>query len=273
MRPAYEAMLAFYAEVFIAQEKAKGDIDLEPIQLSSDRLENQHREKTPLLTPSAFRIDIKAGERLLIALCDLVVAHGTEIRPTAEAVRQELTQDRLKPSTLFADLLQGRDSAIHDTAAGIGADSQALAFLAHNALQPSLDLGAEQLAAYLDADAVWPKNGCPVCGSMPAMAVLGLEGRRELHCRYCRHAWRAPRLFCAFCENTQSGELHYFFAESEKDLRVDVCDRCQGFLKSVDSREASRPIFAPLEQIASLHLDMIATEKGFRADPDLNREN
>jgi FdhE protein len=273
LRPAYEALLAFYAEVFTAQEKAKSDIDLEPIQLPPETLSVRQQDQSPLVAQSAFRIDNACSEHLLIQLCDIVVAHKTEIQAAAGTIHEAVTHGRLKPFDLFTDLLQGKDGAIHDTAAEIGTDNKALAFLAFNAIQPSLELCAEQLAVYLDAKAVWNKHYCPVCGGTPALAVLGMEGQRELHCRYCRHAWRAPRIFCAFCETTQNNELHYFFAENEKDLRVDVCNRCKSYLKSVDSREASRPIFPPLEQIASLHLDIIAADKGFSADLDLSFES
>jgi FdhE protein len=270
LRPAYAAMLAFYADVFVAQETAKGEIALEPIQLSSATLQTRRREQSALVAPSDLRIDAAAGERLLIRLCDLIVAHGTKIQAAAQTVREAVTTNRQNPSTLFTAVLHRQDAAIHAAADEIGVNGQALAFLAYNAIQPSLALGAEQLATYLDHQAVWSKGFCPVCGSRPALAILGLEGRRELHCRYCRHAWRAPRLCCAFCENSQSKTLHYFFAENEKDLRVDVCERCQRYLKSVDRREAARPLIPALEQIASLHLDIIATDKGYAADPDLN---
>jgi FdhE protein len=273
LRPAYASMLAFYAEVFTAQERAKSDIALDPIELPVETLEISQQNRSPLVAPSAFRIDNSSGERLLTHICDLVVAHATKIKASAEAVQGAVSEGRLKPPVLFADLLRDRDGNIHETAAEIGADHQALAFLAYNAIQPSLKLCGEQLAVYLDAEAVWPKGYCPVCGGAPALAVLGIEGQRELHCRFCHHGWRAPRIFCALCENTQKDELHYFFAEKEKDLRVDVCNHCKGYLKSVDSREASRPIFPPLEQIASLHLDIIAADKGFSADLDLNFES
>ena len=186
------------------------------------------------------------------------------------AVSDAVDRRELHPQALFKNLLQGDDLFFQTTAAQIGADSKALAFLAYNAIQPSLELCAAQLACYLHAETVWRKGYCPVCGSAPGLAILGEEGRRVLSCSFCRHQWRAPRIFCAFCENTPAGELHYFFAEEENDLRVEVCDRCRKYIKSVDSRQTSRPLFPPLEQVASLHLDMIAAEKGFSGDVDLN---
>lgn len=273
LRPSYAAMLDFYEAVFTAQEKAKADIDLEPIQLSPETLASRGPEGLALVTVADFRIDATAGERLLKALCELIVAHDTQIKTSAAAVTEALSSGALRTQDLFTGLLHSNDRLLRDTAAAIGAESTALAFLAYHSLQPSLELCAVQLATYLDSEAVWRKGHCPVCGSAPGFAVLGNEGRRMLSCSFCRHQWRASRVICAFCENTQSDQLHYFFAEKEKDLRVDVCDRCHQYLKSVDAREASRPVFPPLEQVASLHLDMIAVEKGYQGGVDLNLES
>ena len=272
LRPSYAAMLDFYEAVFTAQEKTKSDIDLEPIQLSPETLASRGPEGLALVTVSDFRIDDAAGERLLETLCELVIAHATQIKASASAVAKALSSGTLPTQDLFTGLLQSDDRLLQRTAAAIGAEGSALAFLAYHSLQPSLELCAVQLATYLDTANVWRKGHCPVCGSRPGLAVLGVEGRRSMYCSFCRHQWRAPRIFCANCENTRSGELHYFFSEGEKDLRVDVCDRCRHYIKSIDQRELARPVYLPLEQIASLHLDIIAADKGYSGGIDLNLE-
>ena len=273
LRPSYAAMLDFYEAVFTAQEKSKGHIDLEPIPLSTQTLARRGPQGLALVEVADFRIDTEASERLLNTICDLIMAHGTQIKASAAAVSDALSNGTLRTEDLFIGLLQSNDRLLRDAAAAIGAESSALAFLAYHSLQPSLELCAVQLATYLDTAAVWRKGHCPVCGSRPGLAVLGAEGRRSLYCPFCRHQWRAPRIFCAHCENTRSGELHYFFSEGEKDLRVDVCDRCRHYIKSIDQRELARPVYLPLEQIASLHLDIIAADKGYAGGVDLNLEN
>jgi FdhE protein len=270
LRPSYAAMLDFYEAVFTAQEKTKADIDLEPIHLSLETLASRGPEGMALVTVADFRIDAAASERLLKTLCELIITHATQIKTSAAAVSDALSSGTLRTQDLFAGLLQSKDRLLQDTAAAIGAESKALAFLAYHSAQPSLELCAVQLATYLDSEAVWRKGHCPVCGSHPGLAVLGAEGRRSLYCPFCRHQWRAPRIFCANCENTRTGELHYFFSEGEKDLRVDVCDRCRHYIKSIDQRAVARPVYLPLEQIASLHLDIIAADKGYSGGVDLN---
>jgi FdhE protein len=195
------------------------------------------------------------------------------MKASAAAVSGAVARRDLRPKDLFEGLLKGDDRFFEAMAASIGADKNALAFIAYNSVQPSLEICAAQLSHYLNTGAAWRKGYCPVCGSAAGLAVLGEDGKRELHCCFCRHRWEAPRIFCAFCENTQAKELHYFYTETEKDLRVDVCDRCRKYIKTVDGRVASRPIYPPLEQVASLHLDILAAEKGFISAVELNLES
>ncbi len=263
-RPAYAAMLAFYTDVFCAQEESKGNLELDPIQLPPETVAARQREERPLVDIAAFRFDTVSAERLTQEICRLIGVHQTQIEKGAKRVAGALKDRVLDPERLFHSLLVD-DDYLPATAERIGIDRNTLVFIGYLGLQPSIASCAAQLAHHLDSDNVRSRSGCPVCGNPPALALLAHEGRRVLCCSFCRHQWRAPRVFCALCENTRSGQLHYFFAEEEKDLRVDVCDNCRQYLKSIDTRDLARPVFPPLEQVASLHLDMIAAEKGFKS--------
>ena len=265
LRPAYADMLAFYEAVFICQEEAKADIDLEPIRLPPETVAERRQNGMPLVAISALAFDPASADRLLEQLGGLAATQPTEMKTAAMALSRAVDAGDLDPRELFMRLLNGDDAFFQDTAARIGSESRTMAFLAYNSVQPSIEMRAAQLAAYLDPETVWRKGHCPVCGSAPGLAVLVEEGRRVLCCSFCRHQWQAPRIFCVFCANTKTDELTYFFAEEEKDLRVDVCERCRNSIKTVDRRNIGRPLFPPLEQVASLHLDMIAVEKGYRS--------
>ena len=264
LRPSYGVMLDFYGKVFGLQEQAKADIDPEPIRLSPATVAERRQNGRPLVDASDLAFDPVSAERLLEQLCGLAVDHPTEMKASAAAVSRAVACGDLDPQELFARLLNGDDPYFQDTAARIGSDPRTMAFLAYNSIQPSVEMRAAQLATYLDPESVRRKGDCPVCGSPPVLAVLVEEGQRVLSCRFCRHQWRAPRIFCVFCGNTKTAELAYFFAKEEDDLRTDVCERCRRYIKTVDRRKVSRPLFPPLEQVASLHLDMIAAEKGYQ---------
>lgn len=272
LRPAYADMLAFYEAVFICQEEAKGDIELAPPQLPPATVAARRQKALPLVEVSRLGFDMPSAQGLLEALCGLAGTHATNMQGAAAAVGEATARGDLDPKTLFKSLLQGSDAYFQDTAQRIGSDAKTLAFLAYNSILPSIELSAAQLAAYLDTEAVWQKGYCPVCGSSPGLAVLNQEGQRVVVCSFCRHQWQAPRLFCLFCENKKTDDLQYVFAEEEKDLRIDVCERCRHYIKTVQGREVARPLFPPLELVASLHLDMIAAEKGFRSGTGLTFE-
>lgn len=272
LRPSYTDLLAFYAAVFTQQEKAKGDIDLAPMQLPPETVAARRRKSLPLVEVSGLAFDLPTSHGLLETLCALAATQATEMHETAAAVAEARARGDLDPQALFRSFLRSDDVYLQDTAERIGSDAKTLGFLAYHSIQPSIELGAAQLASYLDTESVWQKGYCPVCGSAPGLAVLGQEGHRVVVCSFCRHQWQAPRLFCVFCENTTTDELHYVFTEEERDLRIDVCERCRHYIKTVQRREVSRPLFPPLEQVASLHLDMIAAEKGFRSGMGLTFE-
>ncbi len=273
LRPAYADILTFYAGVFVAQEKNKGEIALDPIQLSPETIAHRLQEGLPLVEVSKLRFDTAAGASLITQICRLIATHGTEIQDSAEKIAEALDRREFEPQQLFKGLLEDQDAYLPTTADRIGVDRKHLAFIGYHSIQPAVELCAVQLATHLDTDTVRRRSGCPICGSTPGLALLAHEGRRVLCCSFCRHQWRAPRVFCALCENTRAGQLHYFFSEEEKDLRVDVCDHCRQYLKSVDTRELTRPVFPPLEQVASLHLDMIAAEKGYASGIELSLES
>lgn len=265
LRPSYAALLDFYGKLFCLQEQAKSDIDLDRIRLPPATVAERRQNGRPLVAASDLAFDPASAERLLAQLGGLAVDHSTEMKASAAAVSRAVARGDLDPQDLFARLLKGDDPYFQDTAARIGSDPQTMAFLAYNSLQPSVEMRAAQLAAYLDPDTVRRRGGCPVCGSAPGLAVLIEEGQRVLSCSFCRHQWRTPRIFCVFCGNTKTDELAYFFSEEEGELRTDVCEGCRRFIKTVDRRKVSRPLFPPLEQVASLHLDMIAAEKGYQS--------
>jgi FdhE protein len=95
--------------------------------------------------------------------------------------------------------------------------------------------------------------------------MLREDGQRSLLCSLCGHEWAIQRIFCPFCDNKDQETLHYFFSEQERDYRVDVCDQCKKYIKTIDTREMKRPVYAFVEQISTLHLDMLAQEQGLES--------
>jgi FdhE protein len=268
LRPAYKELLRFYEKIFLIQEASKSRVTLEPVHITPELRAIKHREKLPLVDVSDFSFDPRSARDLLLKICDIIQSHNREMADAASAIVRGLDQE-IEPLVFFSSLLKGDDAYFDKMAAALEIDKNALAFVAYNSLKPSVSLCAEQLSLYLKDLLGWEKGYCPVCGNFPGLAVLDQNGRRLLHCSFCWTSWPAKRIFCPFCEKTGGKNFHTFTSEQEKDLRVDVCDDCKKYLKTVDTRATERIIYPPMEQIASLHLDINARQKGYDSGMEL----
>jgi FdhE protein len=108
-------------------------------------------------------------------------------------------------------------------------------------------------------------GACPVCGSLPILSTIaGEEGRRMLICSLCRLEWKIPRFACPFCQTEKQEGHPYLFIEGDRGIRIDVCDACMKYIKTIDTRGLGATIFPLLEDVATLHLDMLAQESGYQ---------
>jgi FdhE protein len=260
--PDYGHLLSFYERLFSAQETIQLQIALAPIVIAAEVLETKRQARLPLAKANEFVFDVSAGRELLGQICRLVQPSQGEMALSAERIAAELDNESAVES-LFRHLLEDDDAFFNHTAHRIGCDKEVLAFVAYNSLKPSLVICAQQLALYLNDRGKWTSSICPVCGNRPAIGVLDNEGRRSLFCSFCWHPWPVSRIGCPYCGNRDGQTLCYLCTENEKAVRADCCDRCRKYIKTVDMRAANRPVYPPLEQMASLHLDLKARESGY----------
>ncbi|MBW1841605.1 MAG: formate dehydrogenase accessory protein FdhE [Deltaproteobacteria bacterium] len=270
LRPAYKPILEFYEQIFVAQEDAKNRIQIDPIQISENLLSLKAEENLPLISMSEFVIDPQSAEELLVKICHIADGANEAMTNFAKVLMKAHQDKKLDVNLLFSGLLEENDAYFSRVAEESGANKEILAFLIYNSIQPSLALCAEQLSTYLPENIPWEKGYCPICGAYPGLSMLAGEGERFLFCGFCWHKWEAKRIFCPFCEETDNKTLQYFYSEEEKELRVDVCDSCKKYIKTIDARKAERDIYPPLEQISTLHLDMQAREKGLESGAHLS---
>ncbi len=265
LRPAYADLLNFYENIFVAQEDCKSQINIDPIKISAETLALKKKEKFSLIAISEFVVDQKAAIALLNQICRIIETANSEMADAARVIQNTMTAAELDPGAVFAALLNSEDAYFKQIEKDMGIEKKALAFVAYSSIKPSLVHCAGQLASYLDSDPPWDRGFCPICGSAPGFSMFKDEGKRVLFCGFCWHQWAAQRIYCPFCENKDSQTLHYYFSETEKNYRMDVCDSCKTYLKAIDQRNTDRIIYPPLEFVASLHLDIKAQEMGFKS--------
>jgi FdhE protein len=130
-------------------------------------------------------------------------------------------------------------------------------------LRPALEMVAEKYRSMI-ARYTWDEGYCPICGKEPKIGeIKEEEGHRYLFCNQCGIEWPYQRIKCPFCGNEEQQTLAYFTVEDDEHYRVDVCNECKRYIKIVDFREMKEEANLDVEDIATLHLDILANEEGY----------
>jgi formate dehydrogenase maturation protein FdhE len=112
-----------------------------------------------------------------------------------------------------------------------------------------------------------PSGDCPFCERLPLVAVLREDKsaetvRRSLICSQCSMEWDFPRVMCPDCREERPEKLPRLTAQEIPWMRVEACDSCRKFIKSVDLTKdwEAEPL---VDELASTPLDIIAREHGY----------
>lgn len=109
----------------------------------------------------------------------------------------------------------------------------------------------------------WQEGRCPVCNSTPSIASIDNDGRRHLYCSFCETTGHYKRIGCPACLNDDSSKMNIITAEGEDGFRIDICDACNSYLKTVEFR-ILHDLNPEVADLISLPLDIIAQDKGYR---------
>jgi FdhE protein len=260
-RPGYGALLDFYVQVKESQAASRTSIQVDPVKVNRERRDAPGEAGLSLVAKEDFPVDIEASIKLFRTLCRLGSEANPHIAAEVEKINRALLDGTMNLKELVAE--GGSEHVIEQAAANAGLDALVLSFLVQSSIRPSIEAGSEQLQVKLEPE-TWRKGRCPVCGSLPALSLLkGEGGMRYSLCSYCSCEWKIDRLSCSICGNKEQGALQYFCGEGEEAHRIDLCDACHHYIKTIDYRslEGSDP---SLEDLATLHLDVLAAQKGYR---------
>ncbi|MDI6891148.1 MAG: formate dehydrogenase accessory protein FdhE [Thermodesulfovibrionales bacterium] len=259
--PAYKEILNFYEMVVKEQENFKPTLNVAPIEIREDLRTLQIKEGFPLISKEDFTLDISSSVRLFESICQIGKNATDKMKEDIQAIEETIRNRALDPE----DLLERHydETYLDKIAEKLEIDKAILKFLIHMSIKPSIEANVDKLKDLVDLK-MWFKGYCPICGSLPQMSELRGEGQRYFLCSFCGFEWPGERLKCPFCENRDHGTLHYFYVEGQEVYRVDVCDKCQQYIKTADTRKLDYEPDLELEDIMTTHLDILASEKGFK---------
>lgn len=113
---------------------------------------------------------------------------------------------------------------------------------------------------------------CPQCGSRPVAAILRGEGdgaKRSLLCSLCSTEWPFRRVLCPNCAEEDKDRLPIYTADGIAYVRVEACDTCRRYLKSVNLTKDGFAI-PEVDELATVALDVWADEHGYtKLEPNI----
>ncbi len=266
-KPAYGELYPLLEFLFVSQVESKADLSAEPIVIKPELVKTKWGEGFPLIHRWDFPIDMEATGKLFQQLRDHVPQENKPLADAYRALERALEESPEAQEEIWESFLQHEWEPWDQWVATTGVDTASLLFLARSCLRPSVEWGAEQLLARHPLPDDWNKGYCPVCGSLPGFLHLEGQGSRWAHCSWCSSRWRLHRLQCPHCDNRSHESLGYLYAEEEPLYRVHYCRLCRKYFKLIDLRELADPVYFPLEEWTTLHLDLLAQREGWEAPP------
>lgn len=259
-------ILSFYKDVLKEQLKVV-DKSKEITEIPSEKEAAQLLlEGKPLSRRWPAPVDAEQMKALFVKLGEVLVKHRPEQKEKIAAI----TAVDWDFAQLVGDFAQDNMAPVLDKAKEEGIDESLFAFLFINALRPFYVVYADKVK-HLAKPEEWTKPHCPVCGQRGEIAELeGEGGKRHLYCSLCDITWKYRRLECLYCG---AGHEDLRYLEIEDSLyRLDVCDKCKGYIKTIDATELATSPNLFLEDLLTIHLDLLAQKEGFTKDPVLTRQ-
>jgi FdhE protein len=262
-RPSHKEVLEFLGEVAVEQFTARPKVKTSPLDIDEEHMNARIIEGLPLVEKKVLILDMKLAAGLFKRLCK-IMGRNKKVSQDIEQITQAIKNKHIDIKELLKQVASENNGFITALSEKLAVKKSVLAFLAINSLKPIFEAYAKEFSNYVDQER-WVKGYCPICGSAPVMAELRKDGSRFLLCSSCGYEWRFNRLKCPFCENDEQQSLRYFYSEQEgRTYRVDVCEKCKRYIKTVETDALVGKVISLLEDAGTFHFDIIAQNAGYR---------
>lgn len=231
------------------------------MELSHSDPKARIEKSVPLLDSSDLKVERGETVLFLRGIIEILSSKGHENTGYLRQIAAALQEGTIDPSALYRAILERRRTPILEISDLLAVPAPLIEYVFEIPLRTAL----ENISSGFGGDdfAGWQESFCPVCGSRAGMAELtGEEGRRALSCSACSFSWLFKRLACAYCGCDEQEKLSYFTA-GDGATRVDTCKACSRYIKTRDSRKSDSEVPLEIEDLLTIHLDLLASREGF----------
>jgi FdhE protein len=144
-------------------------------------------------------------------------------------------------------------------------------YLSRALLQP---YAATLRARGIAPDRLHLRGHCPFCGGTAWISARkpsseADSGFRFLSCSLCGLDWNFDRGTCPSCFEADPYKQPVFQSDIHKNVRIEPCETCRRYLKSIDLTIDARPI-PIIDDLLSISMDLWAAGEGYtRLEPGL----
>jgi len=263
-----DTYLDFFLELSLLHlEEGGGIADLEKTRIpDEDQAQQRLAEGFFLLDPDHVAVHEDEARKMLGHVAAVYRKYNPPEAAEADAFEKAADAGRVTGLVLVQHGIHRHEMDFEALGREGGVTRETALFFSENLARPAL----RSLAALCGdrvLDKQWLKGYCPVCGNWPNLGFhVGEEGVRLLHCSMCGFVWTFRRLVCPHCDCEEQDRQRYLFTDPKSPYRVDVCNKCKIYLKTVDLRKDTRsaPLVPWIEDPATLFLDIMANKEGYK---------
>jgi hypothetical protein len=267
------------------------DLGEAPLTLAPGQVAKLMEAGVPLLFGLSLDIDLQAAEELMLQLLGRVEAlaeagpapgrfpfwrraqkpapavESVEIaalKASASEIRSAFESGRIAIAQVLEAASTGDFTGLGESARDMQLDPDLLWTLAQNCIKPALQSWRRQLQPAPE-EITWHHGYCFVCGATATLGELQDNVQaKHLRCAQCGADWSFPVLKCLQCGNEEPGSRPHFYLDGHSDRRIEACDACHSYHKVITAFTPTRPELLVVEDLRTLQLDFVASEKGYR---------
>jgi FdhE protein len=263
-------IVLFGYELLMVSKDIQPELDLSFPNFTPELINIKLKEGFPLLDKAEIDVPFSQFKDVFKRIALIVAEKRKPLQSTILELLKKVENRELDIRELAISSLE-RDADAIEELNNKEKSGTIVDFLINTSLKPFVHAYGIALNSYIPSkETIWSQSYCPICGSHPLLAYIEEEeGRRNLICSWCATSWVYPRVKCPYCQNTDQNDLNYFSLNDEEEKkgkdRVCVCEKCKKYIKTLDVRkwEEKKAIDCQLDDLATIHLDLLAEREGY----------
>jgi len=259
-KPVYRQLLDFYEKLYIEKERCCQSLKHRYVDFDEHLIQIKLSEGFPILDKNGIALDMETLEGFFHTLLRL----SRERNPDAVVKLENYFQEqRVDVRSMIQEMWEGKLNTQNWKENDMG-DPTLLFFLLVECVKPVYEYFARTLRYFINEEK-WKQGYCPVCGEASSIAETGEEkAKKHLFCVYCEMDWPFPVFKCPFCNNEEEEGIKSLYLENDKQYRIEVCRNCEKYIKVIDTHILGHRVPLDVENIVTLHLDILAQKEGYK---------